>query len=741
MSGERETKRRRTNGVANLEFSSKRGEPTDDSSRSNHPPISDPAEEMTKNFASLSQFVPQTSRGKSSETPSGTHSSFTFAHKSPQDVDEEHADLMKMLVGRQMVEEKTNVSVMTRICPDTRDSQCFLDEHPGLFDQGKSRWVGIDKAAKTKRFSEEDLYPPLIEIIKAIQEHFGLYDHFTSLTARTEQSIKDTPDILLCYGPRTVESATLPFEPFNHDRIDCKGDDQLKWAVSCIDVKTGAFQKKDIIQVISYMKYVNCGDRISLFSNVRHRSTRRILLSQPGRRFVYSALVSEDKYELIVLDERGTLNSQAVDYHENPHDLVHLLLLLNGAYSTLNGFHEGLSRGANVLRVTRGDYKFDAQLPVAWPRLMMFGRCTEGMVASVADRRCFLKLSFLLRDKARLQKVIHTRLSREESDDGRCFVAKPFSDDAFWEDEDRPSRWRWAFSTECSSIQRLLVVQAYEAYDSDISQFQTLEELIYIYEDFTAGHEWLLIEQDIIHRDVSRYNIMRQWNPQRGRYIAILIDFDLASRFKERSLAPVESITVNNRTGTKLYMSVVVLYSEGTAPEVELPLHDHMDDLESGVWVLLDILLRKIPGQEKLCRRSRIMDEWASLSDRILSNTKQNILLRGDGSWHYQTHSKWQPVMKALLRSEFLRFFYDAASKKLDDIEGRQSPETPEEILEHAKGDYQKCRQLFRKALAGLGVDSLSQSKPAPECSPATPLLLPSHANSNNLGKTPGSRS
>ncbi|KAK1223258.1 hypothetical protein PQX77_013846 [Marasmius sp. AFHP31] len=92
---------------------------------------------------------------------------------------------------------------------------------------------------------------------------------------------------------------------------------------------------------------------------------KRILLSQPGRRFVYSALVSEAKYELIMLDERGTLRSQAFDYNKNSHDLVHLILLLTGVTPGLDGFHKDLSRDATGLQLACGDHKFHIELPVA----------------------------------------------------------------------------------------------------------------------------------------------------------------------------------------------------------------------------------------------------------------------------------------------------------------------------------------------------------------------------------------
>ncbi|KAL0581511.1 hypothetical protein V5O48_000554 [Marasmius crinis-equi] len=696
----------RSRSSANAQNSSTTaGHPTTRSSSSR---ISDITGMLPTGRAASAGEPPRRSTGTSYESPAKPRDN-AYKHRDHKDVEQERADIDQLLAGRELVDVEKK-SVMQRICPKNEDSQSFLDANPDLYDRKKRTWTGISSvtAGKKSAWDEKDLYEPFKEISTAVLQHFSLLDNFTSITANLVQHTDNNdlaykPDMLFCYGSRDNQQALLPFPVFGGERVLCKRNDQLKWAVSPVDAKKRTFYKKDASQLISYMK--------------------QILLSQPGRRYVYGALLSETNYQLILLDEQGTLSARYVNYHRNPHDLVHLILLLSGAYPRLNGFHEGLTRNNDEVHLIRGKYDFHLECPAAWARLAFLGRCTEGYLATAVvngkNEHCFVKISCLTRIKAVLQEDIHKRLSSADADDRRQFVASALAPDTFWADQDERPWWRWAFSDECPTIQRFLVVQVYETYDHAISHYDSADQLLQFCEDFSYGHEWLLMKQDFIHRDVSLNNIMRKRDPVKGRDIAVLIDFDLAVPFLKRELGPVEQNVVNNRTGTKLYMSAIVLSSASSRPDALLPLHDHMDDLESCLWVLVDICVSS-EGPGKPFRPFSSLDRWSKLDAAALFDSKQGLLDHPIklAFWLDEVCPDLKPILEPLIVAEsgLFKFFSDRVSAKIRKIVTQKGFQTPEEVLRNAPTDYEDFRHHIRELrgkLTTLSSESTHGSSPS----------------------------
>ena len=109
--------------------------------------------------------------------------------------------------------------------------------------------------------------------------------------------------------------------------------------------------------------------------------------------------------------------------------------------------------------------------------------------------------------------------------------------------------------------------------------------------DSNTGHQRLLQQMGILHRDISIGNILIAEDENEG----FLIDLDHAVRVDREG-----SSGAKGRTGTKVFMSIGLLLQSDS--ERRLP-HSFMDDLESVFWLLFWICVHYSgPGEH---RRSR----------------------------------------------------------------------------------------------------------------------------------------
>ncbi|KAL0567463.1 hypothetical protein V5O48_014526 [Marasmius crinis-equi] len=639
-------------------------------------------------------------------------------------VGDEHKHLADLLIGKGLQDTDTDTTVMVRMFQDTEgDAQAFLEARSDLYNSKTGKWTGIVSATTGTGWQKTALYDPFSDICKAVLEFFGSADFFTCKTANNPIMTQDNPppkhkpDFLCCCGPNPSGTPRrFPAFPGKRSPVQKPRSDLYTYALSPINFKVGSFHLNDILQVVSYQK--------------------EILLSQPGRRYVFGALLSEEVYRLLVLDERGTLYSKSFDYHNHPKDLVILILLLHGVFPELDGFHEGFSWQEKCLLFERGDFECILTTPFTWPRDQLFSRCTTGTMARPRDlvetstcgkdrEKWFLKAAFLPKDNIERQRMLHAVLAKPDANWRRKFVQQPVSEKSFWVDatKDTP-KWRWAFSDEDIAKrgpQRHLVIEAHHACDSGIDQFQSAEELIELLIQFSHGHEWLFRDKRIIHRDVSASNIMRKRDPETGKYHAVLIDFDLAIPFEPRD-DPTD--VVNTHTGTKLYMSTMVLSSAEALQGDVLPLHDHLDDLESSLWVVVDVCL-SFRGFQTCQVMHPEMEEWLNLSDKMLAISKGGVLRKGKRTWIEELAEKerqepGRPLLSCILRSllgtrgskGMGQYFHDIYEAKSDRSQDGLPKKTHKEIHDASPAHYEEYRGFLENALTKLQQSAPTSTSP-----------------------------
>lgn len=120
----------------------------------------------------------------------------------------------------------------------------------------------------------------------------------------------------------------------------------------------------------------------------------------------------------------------------------------------------------------------------------------------------------------------------------------------------------------------------------DLVDFQSVQELLWGFHDAIEGHR-SLVEADILHRDISIYNIMlsNPANPRSDGKRGFVIDLDLAIE-----ISATEPSGAPHRTGTTQFMAIDVLRAQR---------HTFRHDLESFFYVFLWICVTRQPQEGK----------------------------------------------------------------------------------------------------------------------------------------------
>ncbi|RXW13102.1 hypothetical protein EST38_g12751 [Candolleomyces aberdarensis] len=160
---------------------------------------------------------------------------------------------------------------------------------------------------------------------------------------------------------------------------------------------------------------------------------------------------------------------------------------------------------------------------------------------------------------------------------------------------------------------------AMKCYGDPIVEFTSAKQLLCALRDAIAGHK-RLFKKGILHRDVSIQNVVLGKPEAEPGDCGVLIDLDMATRRGEDGFHP----HTDWRIGIPLYQSIMVLSSNSLSQP--LP-HDHLDDLESFLYILTHILY-SYDCHGALHEVDDLLTDWDECSGTIAACLKESFLAR-----------------------------------------------------------------------------------------------------------------
>ncbi|KDQ08175.1 hypothetical protein BOTBODRAFT_119008, partial [Botryobasidium botryosum FD-172 SS1] len=314
---------------------------------------------------------------------------------------------------------------------------------------------------------------------------------------------------------------------------------------------------------------------------------RQIFIEQPTRRFILSFICTQRRLCIYGFDRSGGWHSHLIDFHDHPLTLIYVTAFLFLAHDNAVGLdrHSIYKAGRWFITLPAGYRSIDgpSTTPLAGEseaapilrRHAIRGRGTTCWPFAIGDKRYLLKVYW--RSVERPSEAVTLVKARGLTGIGQLF--------AYYEDIERISDLRGpaTFGTgERLLADRTRCQLVLERYDGPLTMAPTPLALLVAFRDAVQGHRNLLIECQILHRDISIHNIMFHSTGGEGN-TGRVIDLDLAADV-ERLWRGGGRTEGDVRIGTHGYRSCKTLRHANTS--FPLGPHDHMDDLESFFYVL-----------------------------------------------------------------------------------------------------------------------------------------------------------
>ncbi|KAJ7672154.1 hypothetical protein DFH06DRAFT_87101 [Mycena polygramma] len=340
-------------------------------------------------------------------------------------------------------------------------------------------------------------------------------------------------------------------------------------------------------------------DQVSIYA-------REVFLYQNNRRFVYVPVMTGQTIRVIHFDRSGVQVSQPINYHDQPIFFVQLVVLLSSLNEELLGFDTSIywKDGKRMMKMIPDEIWVDNDLdrpawkanddntPLEFEIVDKDGRPSENPeplferrtirsrgticwrvqykgrqllvkdywgVASRSLESDFLKVVAMIKGIGQLYAFQNNRDS--------TYGLRGFSADAALHSD---------IDSSCLVPNRISTRLVLRIYGSTLNKASSGLQLLRAVRDIVCGHRDVFLEKKILHRDISFDNLLLASGVEDG----VLIDFDMAKTLAEI----MDKAKGDSRTGTRAYQSVKVLHLDP-----KLGHHDHMDDLESIFYVLVEV--------------------------------------------------------------------------------------------------------------------------------------------------------
>ncbi|TFK21327.1 hypothetical protein FA15DRAFT_598056, partial [Coprinopsis marcescibilis] len=311
--------------------------------------------------------------------------------------------------------------------------------------------------------------------------------------------------------------------------------------------------------------------------------SRQIYNYQPNRNFVRSIVVSEKQVRLLQFDRSGAKHSDLFNFHRQPVRFVRLVLGLTSDDPRLVGFDNSISwevykdtkdvHGKITTVDAKGDqitYDIVGDRP-SFHRRSLIGRATNTWdVTGPNGEEYIVKDSWRTTGRSSEPDLL-------EAAKGVVGVAQMVA----WEDICKVSDFRDLQEGE-QLTDRTKCRITLERYGRQIEHFQSASQALWALHDAISAHKELF-KAGVLHRDISKNNILLGRPDAEPGWRGVLIDMDM-SIFVD--LAKRDN-AADFRTGTRMFQSISVLTSFNSKVSMA---QDFYDDVESFFYVLCYLL-------------------------------------------------------------------------------------------------------------------------------------------------------
>ncbi|CAK5264388.1 unnamed protein product [Mycena citricolor] len=477
-------------------------------------------------------------------------------------------------------------------------AQNWLGSYDGYRD---GRWVAI--AAVSSTSAEDQLYEPTIQVLNDIIEGLGhaQCDSTEAGTRAKKRVVRDTSK------DRMVHKVT---------NSDFYGDGEagyIKTApdLSVLTVGPAAAKEETFLGRTAYSQV---GTPIEMKKGVQFTEkekaqvavyAREVFVQQANRSFVYVPLMTQKTLRPIRFDRSGVHYSPPFNFHRQPLLFIKLVSLFTSLDESLMGYDTSIYWKDNkrLMKMVDAQVRDDAcganqrwygpaatlefeildadsGLATLDPK-PMFHRYTIRSRGTVCwrVRNPLTEEEFLVKKYwAAMQRASEAEYLKDATDIkglGQLYAysepTRSTFDDRLVGDEER------AALAALDILDRVAISLVLHMYGPSLNKAMTALVLLRAIRDIVHGHRDLLLMKKILHRDISGNNLLLSSISEHGE--GALIDLDMAKRIVDLLLSAKTS-----GDGTRAFQSIRVLCH----PNVGY--HDHLDDLESMLYVLIWVL-------------------------------------------------------------------------------------------------------------------------------------------------------
>ncbi|RXW17451.1 hypothetical protein EST38_g8398 [Candolleomyces aberdarensis] len=407
---------------------------------------------------------------------------------------------------------------------------------------------------------------------------------------------------------------------------------------------------------------------------------RQIFIQQPNRRFVRLLILSGEHFRLFHFDRSGVQYTPLVNFHDDPHTFVRVVLGLSspdesdiGLDSSIQWTIENGQKVSGTLRTHTSEGQ-EVVYPLSSVEPFFFSWITgEELVVKDSWREDDrVSEHVYLEDALGIPGLV--QMVSCEPDRGQTKDLHGFGDTI-------PAGFH-------NRVETRIVMKSY---GKSIQYFTSAMQVVCALRDAIAGH-MELYKEGTLHRDVSIYNVLLGKPDAEPGYRGILIDLDMAIRRNRGS-------STDWRVGTRFYHSIAVL--RGKDYHDPLP-RDHLDDLESFFYILAQIIF----GYDPLGASHPLLhpiSRWDADDCELAAAFKESVF-----TWDFlpsTIEERW-PAPCCNLIVAFGTFLGPLARKKHDvnrrTLEQRKYAKS-KDMLTKVHEHYTHVLQLFDRAIYMLG--------------------------------------